>query len=99
MRMGAQMVKTMSIDDYVRINNIEKVDFIKLDVEGCELAALMGSFETILKHKPKLAICIYHKTQDLWEIPEYIKSIMPKYKLYIDHFTINHEESILFAKI
>jgi FkbM family methyltransferase len=52
---------------------------IKLDIEGAELAALRGASATIRKHKPELAICVYHKDNDIYEIPDYIKSIVPEY--------------------
>lgn len=73
----AEMVK---LDDLV-----EKVTFIKMDIEGAEYNALMGAEKIIAKNKPKLAICIYHRLQDFWEIPSYIKSLSSQYKLYVRH--------------
>lgn len=90
---------TISIDDFVNENNIEKIDFIKLDIEGAELETLKGAISTIKKYKPKLAICVYHKKSDLWEIPKFLKEVLPEYELYLDHFTINQWETVLFAKV
>ena len=75
-------------DIEVEINTIDniikdKVTYIKMDIEGMELASLKGAEKTIKKYKPKLAICIYHKNEDLWEIQNYLKSIVPEYKFYI----------------
>lgn len=89
--------KSIALDDFVSQNGINKIDFIKLDIEGSELDALKGSQEIIKKFKPKLAICLYHKTSDFWDIPLYIKSIMPEYKLYLDHHTVMSYETILYA--
>lgn len=96
---GDAKVKTITIDDFVLQNNIEKIDFIKMDIEGFEELALKGAINTIRKFKPKLAICAYHKKDDLIVLPQLIKSILPEYKLYIDHFTVNRTETVIFAKV
>lgn len=56
---------------------------VKMDIEGFELSALKGMQEFIRTHKPYLAICIYHKEKDLYEIAQYIKSLNADYRLYI----------------
>lgn len=58
-------------------------NFIKMDIEGAEREALIGATKTIQKHKPNLAICLYHKPEDLWELPLLIKQIEPSYDMYI----------------
>ena len=63
--------------------NLEKVTFIKMDIEGAELNALKGAEKTILRDKPKLAICIYHSNEDMVCIAEYIHNLVPEYKLYV----------------
>ena len=88
-----------SIDAFVSEQNIDKVDCIKLDVEGAELAALKGACKTITKMKPKLIICLYHKTEDLLEIPDLIKRFVPEYELYVAHSNINFIDTILYARI
>jgi len=91
--------ETISIDDYIKLNNIEKIDFIKLDVEGSEEAILKGATETIRKFKPKLAICVYHKKDDLIVLPKLIKEILPEYRLYFNHYTILNTETVMYAKV
>lgn len=92
-----QDVATVRLDDWCAANNVEPT-FIKMDIEGAELSALKGATEIIKKHKPKLAICLYHKFEDMWEIPLYIHSIVPEYKFYCKK---NHNlfDFILFATV
>ncbi len=92
------VAKSISIDDFVTNNIIEKIDFIKMDIEGAELCALKGAKDTIIKFKPRLAIAIYHSLKDFVEIPEYIKSLDLGYEFHLGHFTIHLEETILFAE-
>ena len=70
-----------------------------MDIEGSELKALEGMKQTIKKYKPKLAICIYHKFEDLWELPLYIKKLVPEYQLYIRNYTSYLDEIVLYAAI
>jgi len=80
-------IKAITIDEFLRNNKINKVDFIKMDIEGSELKALKGAKETITKYKPKMAICLYHKINDYYDIPKYLKKLEPTYKFYL---TVNH---------
>ncbi|GAB6079005.1 FkbM family methyltransferase [Hydrogenobaculum acidophilum] len=80
---GSVRVELTTIDDFVKENNIEKVDFIKMDIEGAELDALKGATNTIKTFKPKLAICVYHKPEHFYEIPQFIKSLVPEYKIWL----------------
>lgn len=91
------VVPIISIDDFVCSQNVGKIDFIKMDIEGSELAALEGAKKTISRDRPKLAISLYHKPEDFITIPQYIKEEYPDYELYIDHYTIHAEETVLYA--
>jgi FkbM family methyltransferase len=69
---GGSRVQTITLDDYVMRLGLEKVDFIKMDIEGAELQALTGARHTIQHFKPKLAICLYHKWNDAFTLPQAI---------------------------
>lgn len=75
----------------------EKVTFIKMDIEGAELPALQGAQKTIQRDIPKLAICVYHKPEDLITIPQYIQSLSKDYKFYIRHHQFMSWEMVLYA--
>jgi FkbM family methyltransferase len=91
-------VKTLSIDDMVRDKKLPRVDFIKMDIEGAELPALKGALDTLNRFKPTLAICVYHKADDWISIPLFINSLNLGYKMWLDHYTIFAEETVLFCK-
>ena len=59
--------------------------FIKFDVEGSELSALEGAKNTISDRKPQMKIACYHKSADLFEIPEKVFSIRDYYRIYMRH--------------
>lgn len=73
--------------------------FIKLDIEGSEQEVLNSAQCYIKKHQPDLAISIYHKLEDLWEIPLLINKICPNYKIYIRHQSNYFTETICYATI
>lgn len=93
---GTTVVDGRAIDGSV---GNEEVTYIKMDVEGSELRALMGAKNTILRCKPKLAICIYHKSYDVIELALYILSLVPEYKLGIRHYATNMCETVLYASV
>ncbi len=70
-----------------------------MDIEGAEPLALKGAVETIKRFKPKLAIAIYHSMDDFIKIPIWIIELNLGYKLYLGHYTIHSEETIIFAKV
>lgn len=90
-------VETHSIDDLVGERNLIRVDFIKMDIEGAETNALLGAEQTIRRFRPRLAISVYHNIQDFVRIPEWIANLGLGYRMYLDHYTIHSEESVLFA--
>ena len=77
----------------------ENITFVKMDIEGAEIRALMGAKNIIRSQKPTLAICIYHDFQHLWEIPLYLKSLVPEYKIYLRHHTKLEYETVCYAVI
>ncbi len=92
-------IRTISIDDLSKSEELDRVDFIKMDIEGAELDALKGAEATLRQFRPKLAITVYHSLSDFWQIPQYLDSLGLGYKFYLRHFTIHAEETVLFAEV
>jgi len=95
---SSKMIKVdvISLDEFL---NGRPATFIKMDVEGAEMDVLAGMEKTIKQYKPKLAVCIYHKHEDLYEIMSYILSLVPEYKCYIRHYTSTELEEVLLCEI
>ena len=74
----------------------DAVTYIKMDIEGAESMAIEGARNTILKNHPRLAICVYHKDADFWEIPEQIFLIRKDYDVYLRHYTEGVAETVMF---
>lgn len=75
--------------DSVRLDTVldgKPCTYIKYDVEGSESDAINGSYKTITEYAPKLCAAIYHRTQDIFDIPLRIHSLRPDYSLYVRHF-------------
>jgi len=90
-------IETDSIDNLVCTNGLSRIDFIKMDIEGGEMGALIGAEQAIRSFRPRLAISLYHSLEDFVRIPEWIASLHLGYQFYLDHFTIHQEETVLFA--
>lgn len=89
------------IVDIVRLDNY--IDYhptlIKMDIEGAELDSLIGATQIIKTLKPKLAICIYHMPFDFYEIPKFLKSLVPEYKFKVRQHESGFCETVLYAYI
>ncbi|MFC4161003.1 FkbM family methyltransferase [Chitinimonas lacunae] len=96
-RLNTDSFPIRRIDSLADEKVIERVDFIKMDIEGSELAALRGAEQTLRRWRPKLAISIYHDTTDYISIPQYLASLDLGYRFYLDHYTIHQEETVLYA--
>lgn len=93
-----QCFSTLSLDDAVEKYKIEKLDILKMDVEGAEFEILQGGIKTLLRFKPRLAISIYHSDLDFDRIPKLIDSLNCGYEFYLGHYTGVSSETILYAK-
>lgn len=76
-------------EDIVPVTSIDSIPiaeknlFIKMDIEGAEAAAIRGAENTIREKRPFLAVCAYHRTSDIYMLPELMKQINPDYKIFL----------------
>jgi len=89
-------VDVYALDDFL---DGRPATFIKADVEGMELDVLAGAKKTIQTFRPRLAFCLYHDPTHLYEIPLYIKALVPDYRMAIRHHSPHFWETVLYCWI
>jgi FkbM family methyltransferase len=89
---GDGEIKVDRIDNIVR----ETYTFLKMDIEGGEVDALAGAKESITKYRPRIAVSVYHRGDDLWRIPEQILSYNSGYSVHLRHYTEGIVETVMF---
>lgn len=65
--------------DFEKIFLGKTISLINADIEGNELELLKALKDIIVRDRPVLAICAYHKRSDLIDLPEYLSSIVKDY--------------------
>lgn len=91
---GKYVVDVVSLDETVYN---KRPTFIKMDIEGSEQEAIKGSEKILKEYRPKLAVCIYHKPDDLFRLPLMIKKINPSYQLYVRQYSASRTGTVLYA--
>lgn len=91
---GSIEVNVFALDDLL---GDESPTFIKLDVEGDELAALEGARNTLVRIQPVVAVCVYHRPDDLWQIPLYLHTQLPDHRLFLRSHANDGFELVTYA--
>ncbi|SHE95599.1 FkbM family methyltransferase [Schwartzia succinivorans] len=97
---AGERIRVVSADTII---GDKQISFVKLDLEGGEMDALRGMKRIISEQMPFLAICVYHRTEDLITIPQYIRTLAKdnnravRYKYYLRHHDIQPHETVFYA--
>lgn len=89
--------KTITILDYIQRHKLQKVDLVKLDLEGAEELAIKTLPEVIRRFRPQLAISVYHKPEHLWEMSLEIMQMCKDYHFYLNSYSTERYEVILYC--
>jgi FkbM family methyltransferase len=93
---GSHTVDVVALDDFVSEDFAP--NFVKMDIEGAEMEALEGMVDLIQRHRPHLAVSIYHKPSDLWELGNFITHKFPgKYDFYLRVYGHQTFDTLLYA--
>lgn len=93
---GNATVQVTSLDIFFT-EIIDKPTLIKLDIEGAEKEALLGAKHIIKSVKPKLAVCAYHKPEDIYELPKLLQEYDVGYKFILRHYSGSLLDTVLYA--
>ena len=91
---GTAHIAAVALDDMLIR---EHIDFIKLDVEGAEILALRGAEKVIKESRPILAISLYHRPDDIWQIINQLSETCINYNMHIRQHYFNTFDSVLYA--
>lgn len=88
----SEQIDMIALDDLVKSHR----SYIKMDIEGYELAALRGAEQAIKQYKPMLSISVYHRPSDLHEIIPLVLSWNPEYKVFLRHYLGNYSDTRVY---
>jgi FkbM family methyltransferase len=91
---GESVIQVVALDDV--LPNFAPTLF-KLDVEGAERASLLGASKIIERFRPAIAVCLYHRPEDLWELPLLLRKLAPNYEFAVRYHGFNGFEIVLYA--
>jgi len=86
-----------TLDRVVANYNLNRLDLVKLDIEGAELDALRGGIRAIQLYRPDLMVSLYHKKTDILALPEFLAELDLGYKLFIGHHMPLARGTVLYA--
>jgi FkbM family methyltransferase len=90
-------VKSMTLDDLFGDSHGDKVAWLKLDIEGAEAVALKGGMRLLARDKPCLIVALYHRPQDLWQLPHLLRTeLNQRGPYFLGHHPAAYYEPELF---
>ncbi len=92
---AASVVNVVALDSY--FTNRTAPTIIKMDIEGSEADALEGARQLISRHRPVLAVSVYHHPADLWEIPILMTELASNYRFHLRHYTREIDDTVCYA--
>lgn len=90
-------VPCTTVDDFVSQQKLQRVDLIKIDIEGGEEFMIEGMTETLRTHRPQIAIAIYHTYHHLWSLPQRLMNLCQDYTFYVDHYGFKKWDTVFYA--
>lgn len=92
--LGAAVVDMVPLDVMFASKTLS---IIKMDIEGAEFDALLGARQVIQRDRPILAICVYHRQDDLWRLPLLMRAMVPEYRMYLKTYSGDGLQTVAYA--
>jgi FkbM family methyltransferase len=86
-------IQLTTLDAWLATSGLDRVDYIKADLESFELPTLRGAAQTIQKHRPKIAITVYHPGNNWREIVAFAQGLVPAYQYTIKGLSYNSSQA------
>jgi FkbM family methyltransferase len=93
---GPAEIAVTSVDVYFKDSGFIP-SYIKMDTEGSEKEVLLGAEHIIKTYRPRLAVSVYHRLGDIYELPLLVHSLNPGYRFYLRHYSSTYSETVLYA--
>jgi FkbM family methyltransferase len=91
---GNISVRVSTLDDLLEQ---ESPTFVKLDIEGAEFGALAGSRHLLARSQPIVAVCVYHRPDDIWRIPLQLRDLVPHHRYFLRAHEYDGFEVVAYA--
>ena len=91
---GEHEVQCVTLDELLAR---ESPTFIKMDIEGSEIDALHGAAATIRRCSPKIAVCVYHHPDHLWQIPSLLRQLLPNSNLTLRSHMLDGFDTVCYC--
>lgn len=88
-------VKAISLDNYFKPDY--QCDFLKLNIEGAELRALIGARNFLKRNRPRMQIATFHAKNLIFEVPQFINDELENYAIFLGHHTPYFEQTYVYA--
>jgi FkbM family methyltransferase len=91
---GTCEVEVVTLDDVLKY---VAPTYVKLDIEGSEPATIEGGSKTIARHRPKMAVCLYHAPDHLWSIPLRLNELLPDSRFTLRTYVADGWECVCYC--
>jgi len=97
---GQLQVNKLTLDEFVINYRVERLDYIKMDIEGEELKALTISARTLARFRPRLSIAVYHQPETAASLRQWLARDCAFYEVGFGGrymFELPHRPFMLYA--